>query len=65
MYSFLFSITDYEKINLKDKQKAVFYHDNCGPSFGMNDLSISNNANILNESSANIGQIYKFDHGLF
>ena len=59
MKSFLFSLTNGDKFNLINNDKAIFNHSSCGPLFGDgHDLIICDKANT-NNSSGNINSAYK------
>lgn len=59
--SFLFSLTNNDKVELTDPENAIYYYGNFGPCFGgkknICDLMIANNANI-NFSYCKIGSNY-------
>ena len=60
MSSFMFSLTEGDKFELTNKDKAGFNHPLYGPSFGGShaDLWIRDRTNI-NKSYANINCTYK------
>ena len=60
MSSFLFSLTENDKFNLVNNEKAVWNHLNCGPEFGDGeDLKISDKANTNYSSKGQINKAYK------
>ena len=60
MTSFLFSLTEGDKFELKNKDNAVVHNLHYGPVFGGGrDLLICDKANTNHSSHANINHTYK------
>ena len=59
MASFIFSLTEGDKFELKNKTQAVRHYPNYGPIFGSGgDLYICNEPNTNNFSRGNINSSY-------
>lgn len=46
------------KLNLGNKNQAIYCYDLCGPSFGQFDFLIKTNSNTNNSSFSNLGASY-------
>lgn len=60
MASFIFSLTEGDKFELKEKDNAVYHYSVYGPTFGGgHDLCISDKANTNNSCYGNVNKAYK------